>query len=102
MTQNKKLQVGSKRMNWRAGPVMHLTAAIMLAMIAALQPTPRAQQLHLTNPLSIDRGDEIVEIPLSGGIRWAFDRRRTEEAPARAARTLSAFASSSKTPEVPR
>jgi hypothetical protein len=64
MTQKPKSQVVSKRMNSRAGLLIYLSAATIPAMIAALQTSAWAQQLRLTNPLTIDRGDEIVEIPL--------------------------------------
>lgn len=33
--------------------------------LAGLQPAARSQQLHIANPLNVDRGQEVVEVPLS-------------------------------------
>src|SRR5579863_6952293 len=48
----------------RPGLLIHLWAISLTVWFAALQPCAWAQQLRLTNPISIDRTEEIVEIPL--------------------------------------
>jgi hypothetical protein len=48
----------------RPGPLIYLWAISLSVLFAALQPRAWAQQLRLTNPIGIDRTEEIVEIPL--------------------------------------
>lgn len=64
MTEGSGMPVRSSRTKGKVGRLICLNAALMTVMMVALQPAAWAQQLRLTNPLHIDRGDEIVEIPL--------------------------------------
>jgi hypothetical protein len=38
-------------------------------MLAALQPDAWAQQLRLTNPINVDRSEEVIELPLGQVVR---------------------------------
>jgi hypothetical protein len=53
-----------RRRGLRPGPLIYLGAIGLSVLFAALQPHAWAQQLRLTNPISFDRTEEIVEIPL--------------------------------------
>jgi hypothetical protein len=48
----------------RYGLSVYFRATSLSIMFAALQPYAWAQQLRITNPISIDRAEEVVEIPL--------------------------------------
>jgi hypothetical protein len=48
----------------RHGLLVYFCATSLSIMFAALQPHAWAQQLRITNPISIDRTEEVVEIPL--------------------------------------
>src|SRR5271156_1743934 len=48
----------------RLGLLLCFCATSLSILFAALQPHAWAQQLHITNPISIDRTEEVVEIPL--------------------------------------
>jgi hypothetical protein len=46
------------------GLSVYVCATSLSIMFGALQPHAWAQQLRITNPISIDRTEEVVEIPL--------------------------------------
>jgi hypothetical protein len=48
----------------RHGVLVYFCATSLSILFAALQPHAWAQQLRITNPVSIDRTEEVVEIPL--------------------------------------
>jgi hypothetical protein len=48
----------------RLGLLVYFCATSLSIMFAALQPPAWAQQLRITNPIRIDRTEEVVEIPL--------------------------------------
>lgn len=54
----------SKCRSVRLGPVLLSGAACLLFLTLSLQPLAAAQRLRLTNPLSVDRTEEVVEIPI--------------------------------------
>src|SRR5579864_8212599 len=49
---------------WRPGPLIFFCATSLSVMFAVLPTGAWAQQLRLTNPTSIDRNEEVVEVPL--------------------------------------
>jgi uncharacterized protein DUF4861 len=62
--------------SWRLGPFIYLClcATSLSVMFIGIQPCAWAQQLHLTNPTSIDRIEEVVEVPLdqvAGHLRFS-------------------------------
>jgi hypothetical protein len=54
----------SQRRGLQPGRLIYLCAISLSVMFASIQPLAWAQQLRLTNPISFDRTEEIVEIPL--------------------------------------
>jgi Domain of unknown function (DUF4861) len=50
--------------SWRPGPSICLLRAVLPTLFVALVAGARAQQLRLTNPIDIDRPEEVVEVPL--------------------------------------
>lgn len=63
-------QIGNRSLssqcwNFRLGPIFLSGAACLLFLSFSLQPRAAAQRLRLTNSLSVDRTEEVVEIPLA-------------------------------------
>src|ERR1035441_6519160 len=63
-------QIGNRSLssqcwNVRLGPIFLSGAACLLFLSLSLQPRAAAQRLRLTNSLSVDRTEEVVEIPLA-------------------------------------
>jgi hypothetical protein len=50
--------------SWRPGLSLCFCGAVLSILFAALTPGARAQRLRLTNPINIDRPEEVVELPL--------------------------------------
>jgi hypothetical protein len=50
--------------SWRPGLSLCFCGAVLSILFAALTPGAWAQQLRLTNPINIDRPEEVVELPL--------------------------------------
>jgi hypothetical protein len=60
------LSLSSRRWRWRRRLSTYLClCAIGLSVTFAVQPGAWAQQLRLTNPINIDRTEEVVELPLA-------------------------------------
>jgi hypothetical protein len=81
MNQKSELPIVSSLKNRNAGLLILTSAAVMPAIIATLQRAAWGQQLRLTDSMCIDRGEEIVEVPLKqvagrlhstppGCVRW--------------------------------
>ena len=55
--------------SWRSGLCICLCVTSLSGMFAALQPGAWAQRLRLTNPMNIDRSEEVVGLPLGQVVR---------------------------------
>jgi hypothetical protein len=62
--QSQRLGLFSRFFGGWPGPSFILCASTLSIVFAALQPGAWAQQLRLTNPLNIERAEEVIEIPL--------------------------------------
>jgi Domain of unknown function (DUF4861) len=50
--------------SWRPGLSIYFCGTVLSILLAALAAGAWAQQLRLTNPINIDRTEEVVEVPL--------------------------------------